>query len=129
VAARNLDRLESLLDAFSAVRPREREMVRSVSPRRQSCSPELVGRFRSLLDAFAASTSAPSRLPKATERSVGRQPQSRQVSAELLKDLLDRFAALRPLPEVSADRLPAFRDLLDRYAELRSLKREPRRRR
>lgn len=122
VAARNLDRLESLLDAFSAVRPGEREMVRALSRRRQF-SPELVDRFRSLLDAFAASTHAPSRTPKATERNSGRQPQSSQISAERLKDLLDHFAALRPLPEVSADRVPAFRDLLDRYAELLSVTR------
>ena len=41
----------------------------------------------------------------------------------LEKNILDRFAALRPPPEVSADRVAAFRDLLDRYAELRSVTR------
>jgi len=123
VAARNLDRFEKLLDAFHAVRPGEQETVRAVSTRRQTSSTELVDRFRSLLDAFGASTTAPSRNRKPTERGAGRQPHSRRISAERLKDLLDRFAALSPVPVDTADRVPALRELLDRYAELHSVTR------
>jgi hypothetical protein len=72
--ARNLNQLESLLDAFSALQPQRA-------------------------------------LPK------------RHVSREVLNDLLDRFAALRPSSPASTDRLSSFRDLLDTYAELRSQER------